>query len=1213
MNISQHIPDGVPYIRSYTKQNIIDNIASNSCTGFIKDVTLDGGQYPYTISWLGPSGYTATTLNIYDLCGGVYSGTVTDVLFSAHTSCISIDTQPQPSLSASTIDSGCTQNINSFCKIKVHGFTHEQSQFTYILYEDGVPYDMYMGFTGEEKHTFSHLPPGNYTLTGYDGIEVDYQYFNADEKCADCYFLNSDVFGKTANVYSGLTPTSILNEWDKCIKFSDSAVSCPIGYGPNSYSGFGFTIYYDTGLQSNGTIDVNDPKAWFYTGLTSNRQTDTNDDWYLGAHHLSMKEGQDVGPAILPTLPDIGKFYYNTVINKFVINSRKNAISNTWVTYMPTVDYGINGNPVAIQLTGTSYYNTASALAGPIYDYSVSGSTNDVFAWDDASDEVFRLTSNANIPLKIISDCSYCNYVHEVTLGSASGDNDAIGVVLTSLRDELGLYGKVNHTHDLILFFANNNPVSSVNLRYNYGDKTQAFTLGDKIQDCGNPTSPCTATYSGYSSHVTIRPIANSPFATLGYSLQGTTRVRIERSGVVGEKFKIQMTDLMVAADVGTSNPYNPAYEINLNLLDKFSWTGETRGAPAYAKNLDLVKFLGAQRVGYLQSSQDLCRFFHISFSGTQCSTYSTEGGYGSSDTAFFPLYDPNYYGVSMSKSSGTNFRKWLGSVGQQVGKPTVPNPTPDIQASMETLIDPTVKVTEGGTPKDADVDSYVIYNPDTYSGYITLSFKWYVNVTNLLNGNVKGFYTIHGYDAVNSKFSDTPIISQLIDIPLIEGYSLEEDNSVNGEALSFTQTIRFPYSPDICQYLIKSNYLSKSKLEDINLGVGNPIASTQECPSAALKYTTWLDSSTVSVNNPDNVLGIYDKDSGDALFNFLPPSPNISLLNRDFEYPDSLACSSLSVEQVIVESLSGASSGSTYNNTPALQADMPYIVTIQTPVNGYVQVTLNGLTLWPGEELGDSDYYRDDVVFTFPPNVLQENDIIQFIYVSASYTQSYYINRIIVPSIVPVTTSDNYPISNEVYTDGLYYYMNLYPIPRGAIGVALNGVVLTQNGDFTVLGTYKIKLNNIMYPGGLKTDDLFTFFYFTNITLIGLATTKHPRINVEILNCSFNYKTTTILTIHDEDNYIVQQETKEVVLQINDEGELETGFNEDGQPVAGLGTVQYIVDVPTYGVYTYNIKAITAYKLLQKDEWIYNSHVSETYTFEIKQDTFYLTDDDET
>ncbi len=41
MNISQHIPDGVPYIRSYTKQNIIDNIASNSCTGFIKDVTLD--------------------------------------------------------------------------------------------------------------------------------------------------------------------------------------------------------------------------------------------------------------------------------------------------------------------------------------------------------------------------------------------------------------------------------------------------------------------------------------------------------------------------------------------------------------------------------------------------------------------------------------------------------------------------------------------------------------------------------------------------------------------------------------------------------------------------------------------------------------------------------------------------------------------------------------------------------------------------------------------------------------------------------------------------------------------------------------------------------------------------------------------------------------------------------------------------------------------
>jgi hypothetical protein len=711
---------------------------------------------------------------------------------------------------------------------------------------------------------------------------------------------------------------------------------------------------------------------------------------------------------------------------------------------------------------------------------------------------------------------------------------------------------------------------------------------------------------------ITIRPIANSPFAALGYSLQGTTRVRIERSGVVGEKFKIQMTDLMVAADVGTPNPYNPDYEINFNLLDKFSWTGETAGAPSYAKNLDLVKFLGAQRVGYMQSSQNLCRFFHISFSGTQCSTYSTEGGYGSSDSDFFPLYDPNYYGVSMSKSSGTNFKKWLGSSGQQVGKPTVPRPTPQPQMSMETIIDPQVKIIKGGTTIDSEVDSYVIYNPSTYSGYITLSFKWYTHITNLLNGNVKPFYTIHAYDAINGKFNNTPLLSQLIDISLEEGYSLEEDNSVNGEALSFTQTIQFKQdSEDICQYLIKPNYLSKSKLEDINFGVGNPIPTPEDCPPH-LDYSTWLDTSTVSINNPYNVLGIYDQGKGDAIFNFLPPTPYISLLNRDFEYPDPLACSSLAVEQVVVASLSGASSGFTHNNTPALQKDMPFVVTLQTPVNGYVQVTLNGLTLYPGESLGDSDYYRDNVVFTFPPNLLQENDVLQFIYVSAAHTQSYFINRITVPPTIPVVSGE-YTTSNEVYTDGLYYYMNLYPIPRGSIGMALNGLVLTQNGDFTLEGTYKIKLNNILYPDGLKTNDLFTFFYFTNVTLIGLATTKHPEINVEILNCSFAYKTTTILTIYDEDGNIAQQETKDVVLQIGEDGELEKGINEDGRSIEGLGTVKYIVDVPTYGVYTYNIKAITAYKLLKKDDWLYNSQISESYTFEIKQDTFYLTEDDET
>ena len=187
---------------------IIPNIAVSACTGFIDNVQLNGGTLPYSIKWVGPSGYSATTLNIYDLCAGAYSGTVTDSLFSAHTSCITIDTQPQPTLSATTIDSGCTTDINSFCKIRVNSFSHEQGQFTYILYKEGVSYKTYVGITGNEEYTFTNLPQGDYTLTAYDGIEVDYQYLNSEGTCTDCYFLNSDIFGGTGNVLTGLTPTN---------------------------------------------------------------------------------------------------------------------------------------------------------------------------------------------------------------------------------------------------------------------------------------------------------------------------------------------------------------------------------------------------------------------------------------------------------------------------------------------------------------------------------------------------------------------------------------------------------------------------------------------------------------------------------------------------------------------------------------------------------------------------------------------------------------------------------------------------------------------------------------------------------------------------------------------------------------------------------------------------------------------------------------------
>ena len=83
------------------------------------------------------------------------------------------------------------------------------------------------------------------------------------------------------------------------------------------------------------------------------------------------------------------------------------------------------------------------------------------------------------------------------------------------------------------------------NLIFNYGDATNAFVKDERIRDCSDASNPCRSPYSGYSTTIGIRPKANSPFAgpppPVTFATQGTTRVRIERTGILGEKFRIQM------------------------------------------------------------------------------------------------------------------------------------------------------------------------------------------------------------------------------------------------------------------------------------------------------------------------------------------------------------------------------------------------------------------------------------------------------------------------------------------------------------------------------------------------------------------------------------------------------------------------------------------------------------------------------------------------
>jgi hypothetical protein len=76
---------------------VIDNTVDVTCNGGTDgavNVTLEGGTQPYTISWTGPDGWTASTATITGLGAGTYSLTVTDMNGCASFSYIEVITEP---------------------------------------------------------------------------------------------------------------------------------------------------------------------------------------------------------------------------------------------------------------------------------------------------------------------------------------------------------------------------------------------------------------------------------------------------------------------------------------------------------------------------------------------------------------------------------------------------------------------------------------------------------------------------------------------------------------------------------------------------------------------------------------------------------------------------------------------------------------------------------------------------------------------------------------------------------------------------------------------------------------------------------------------------------------------------------------------------------------------------------------------------------------
>jgi hypothetical protein len=153
-----------------------------------------------------------------------------------------------------------------------------------------------------------------------------------------------------------------------------------------------------------------------------------------------------------------------------------------------------------------------------------------------------------------------------------------------------------------------------------------------------------------------------------------------------------------------------------------------------------------------------------------------------------------------------------------------------------------------------------------------------------------------------------------------------------------------------------------------------------------------------------------------------------------------------------------------------------------------------------------------------------------------------------------------------------------------------------------------RLRFTTLTYPN-LQENDLLAFFYFTAITLRGVATVKNPTITVGVNEMPFIHTSLTLI-INDDMGNVVQQTTKEVVINSGSaQATIDTAPNDPSEnEMENVNTTSFIVEVPAPGVYTYHIIEKGYYNLVNKEDGrIYNVNTSSTYEFEMREDIFYL------
>jgi hypothetical protein len=1026
---------GIIKLSGYNVQNTLNGV----CTGGISNILVSGGTAPYVVTWTGlTTTYTANTFNLTNLCASDYEATITDIDGNTGKTILTVSALTEPSLIVSITNSACTTDTNKFGEITVDSSTTTTNNYRYEIRKSGKLLSTYYGDTGSTSHVFGDLKNGEYTIKVVEQKPTTIKTIADNSGCTSYDYFDD---GK----YSGWTISTLFGKWTNYVPFAPFRLEFNAGWGPGYPSSFSFPL----GLGPNGITYSKNPSVWLYTGTTTTRLTDTSTDWYLGTSAFTMNEGGDVGPDIGTTDSDIGKFYFNTHINKFILRWPTLNSAVGWVTIDPTVNYGRYGNPIASLCTGNTYgVSTSNVGAG---DYTINSSGNVDLASDVVSGTYNRFSTSASSSNSqftgMLSLCSYNNYTWQTSFNSTASTSNDIALVLAAFRDDSGKYGVKGVTHNLTLVF--NSSSGSVSVKNNFGNEAYAISKTKKplFHDCRSSGCSKTNPYYGISTVLTNSGTQSPYSGSTIWKDQGSTRVKVTRSGEIGEKFNIQITDTMGAtasgaitkAD-GAANPYNSLYTINLNLLDKKTWTGNSESIGTWVNNYALCKYLGSRKIGFGEYLQAASRWYHMGFSGSPSEEVIVAPLCGQLDGP------STITGITLTTGTTANIIQSSTCNSYFSCSRGVPKVKPKLSVSIQNMPEPTVTVNN--------------MNKVTTNTSTIVGFRPSLDIYNSLTDKTKEIQFYFGgqnedmeYNNMFPKFRIYPYIFQTEEVSTMPDYEAIFDSqpkildkSTNDTLFSASTYIPLSglSTETAWEFVVRLSYLYKDKKYKNN--------------------EVWVDTASYPTKkyidyNTDQYLVVVTN----------PPIPILKL--TDFNVTDTTPQIKLEASRV---------SGMPDVSSPLYSAYTYYhILNSQNISKPFV--VANGLVLKEGLSadtdsttvaMGDYTYNGTARTVRFHAETVQNGDELQFLYdaVGGSWTQF-----VTVPNTVTTTITD------EIYEQNGYYYINLDKQSSGGVGVAVNGVTIYNNKDYRKSGEKQIQLmgDTSTYVSG----DTIALFYRTIYT----------------------------------------------------------------------------------------------------------------------------------